>query len=78
MFRSHRLWAAVFLPAGLHSLVVYVPFLQFAFGTVALTAMDWVRCLAVSSLVLWCVELAKMLSGIRSPDARLIRQEVAG
>jgi len=38
LFRNRWLWAAVSLSVTLHLLVVYVPFLQTAFGTVRLDA----------------------------------------
>ena len=38
---------------ALQVLVVYVPFLQRAFGHVGLTARDWMFCIAVASSVLW-------------------------
>jgi Ca2+-transporting ATPase len=40
-------------------LVIYVPFLQNAFGTVSLNASDWTVCVAVASSVLWLRELSK-------------------
>ena len=41
--------------------VVYLPFLQKAFGTVALAPGDWLACIAVASSVLWLRELSKLL-----------------
>jgi Ca2+-transporting ATPase len=41
--------------------VVYVPLLQRAFGTVPLSAIDWVRSVAVASSVLWLTEVKKAL-----------------
>jgi P-type Ca2+ transporter type 2C len=41
---------------------MYVPFLQRAFRTAPLSAGDWLVCAAVSSSVLWAVELKKLLS----------------
>jgi Ca2+-transporting ATPase len=69
MFRNRRLWAAVWLSAGLHMLVVYVPFLQTAFGTVRLNAWDWTRSILVASSVLWIVETAKFLTKRLHPPA---------
>jgi Ca2+-transporting ATPase len=40
--------------------VVYVPFLQRAFGTIALTGRDWIFCVAVASSVLWLREASKL------------------
>ena len=39
LFRNRWLWAAVSLSVALHMLVIYVPFLQAAFGTVRLDAL---------------------------------------
>jgi Ca2+-transporting ATPase len=43
-------------------LVVYVPFLQRAFGTVPLSGRDWLVSLGVASSVLWLRELNKLVS----------------
>ena len=40
-------------------LVVYVPFLQTAFHTVALTGTDWLVATAVSASLLAAMEIAK-------------------
>jgi Ca2+-transporting ATPase len=40
--------------------VIYVPFLQSAFDTVALQASDWLTCVLVASSVLWLRELSKV------------------
>jgi Ca2+-transporting ATPase len=40
--------------------VIYVPFLQQAFSTTALSAGDWLLCAAVASSVLWLRELSKL------------------
>ena len=45
-----------------HAGVIYLPFLQQAFSTVALTAADWLRCAAVASSVLWLRELGKAVN----------------
>ena len=60
MFTNHWVWAALSLSLGLQVLVIYVPVMQSAFGTVALDPGDWVRCLAASSIVLWARELWKL------------------
>jgi P-type Ca2+ transporter type 2C len=60
------LWSAVLLSALLQAAVVYVPFLQQAFSTVALSARDWLACVAVGSSVLWLSESKKLLTrGLR-------------
>jgi Ca2+-transporting ATPase len=56
------LWGAVLLSLLLQAAVVYVPFLQQAFSTVALGAGDWLFCASVASSVLWLRELSKLLA----------------
>jgi Ca2+-transporting ATPase len=65
LFTNHWLWIAVGLSLALQVLVVYVPFLQRAFGTVSLSAADWLFCLTVASSVLWLRELSKIFTGRR-------------
>ncbi|HEX5460793.1 MAG TPA: cation-translocating P-type ATPase [Steroidobacteraceae bacterium] len=55
------LWGAVLASLALQAAVIYVPFLQQAFSTVALTPGDWLRCMAVASSVLWLRELSKLI-----------------
>jgi P-type Ca2+ transporter type 2C len=43
----------VALSVALHVAVIYVPFLQRAFSTVSFSMEDWLRCIAISSAVLW-------------------------
>ena len=62
LFSNKWLWAAVLLSLLLQAAVVYVPFLQQAFSTVALTAADWLVCMTVASSVLWLRELSKFLT----------------
>jgi P-type Ca2+ transporter type 2C len=54
------LLVAIAFALGTHVLVVYVPFLQTAFHTVALTAQDWVVATAVSASLLVGMEIAKV------------------
>ncbi|MBL8290909.1 MAG: cation-translocating P-type ATPase, partial [Bryobacterales bacterium] len=61
-FSNRWLWAALILSIALHTLVIYVPFLQVAFGTVSLSGWDWARSAAVASSVLWVAEAAKFLA----------------
>jgi Ca2+-transporting ATPase len=70
LFTNHWLWTALAVSLVLQAAVVYVPFLQRAFGTVALTAQDWQLCLGVASSVLWLRELSKLLTWRRSGDRR--------
>ena len=55
------LWGALALSLALHPLVLYLPALRRAFGTVPLGAADWVRCLAAASVVLVAREAVKLL-----------------
>jgi Ca2+-transporting ATPase len=64
-FRNAWLWAAIACSVGMQLLVVYVPFLQNAFGTTSLNASDWIFCVAVASSVLW----------LREGDKALIRRK---
>jgi Ca2+-transporting ATPase len=60
LFSNRWVWAAVCLSLALQGFVLYVPALQQAFGTVGLSAGDWLRCLAAASIVLWLRELYKV------------------
>ncbi len=62
MFSNIWLWAAVLLSILLQVAVIYIPFLQQAFSTVALSFADWWRCIAMASSVLWLRELSKVIS----------------
>jgi P-type Ca2+ transporter type 2C len=62
LFTNPWLWGAVALSVVLQIAVVYVPFLQSAFGTVALSGADWLTCIAVASSVLWLRELSKLVA----------------
>jgi P-type Ca2+ transporter type 2C len=61
LFTNAWLWAAIGGSVALQVLVVYVPFLQRAFGTIALTGEDWLLCTAVASSVLWLREAGKLI-----------------
>ena len=62
LFTNRWLWAAVGLSLALQVAVAYVPLLQRAFGTVALTGRDWLFCTGVASSVLWLRELSKLFA----------------
>jgi Ca2+-transporting ATPase len=64
LFTNHWLWSAIAASIALQVLVVYVPFLQRAFGTVGLAARDWILCVAVASTVLWLREGSKLIARI--------------
>ena len=71
LFTNRWLWAAIAGSIALQVLVVYVPFLQRAFGTVALSARDWAFCLAVSpARVLWLREASKLIARARNAPSR--------
>ena len=65
LFTNPWLWAAMALSVALQVTVVYVPVLQQAFGTVGLSAGDWLRCIAIASSVLWLRELSKLMARLR-------------
>ncbi len=62
LFTNRWLWGAIVVSVALQVLVVYVPFLQRAFGTVGLTGRDWALCVGVASLVLWLREAGKLIA----------------
>ena len=70
LFTNGWLWGAVSLSVLLQAAVVYTPFLQQAFGTVALTTLDWVRCIAAASCVLWFREISKLLARAHATPPR--------
>jgi Ca2+-transporting ATPase len=61
LFANQWLWGAVALSLTLQVAVVYTPFLQKAFSTVALAPRDWLVCAATGSSVLWLTEAGKVL-----------------
>jgi Ca2+-transporting ATPase len=61
LFTNGWLWAAIGGSLALQALVLYVPFLQQAFGTVGLDGDDWMRCAAVASSVLLLREISKLM-----------------
>lgn len=65
-FRNGWLWVAVALSMALQAAVIYTPFLQKAFSTVALSGRDWLICTTVGSTILWTGELSKLMVRARS------------
>jgi Ca2+-transporting ATPase len=59
-FENKWLLVAIVFSLGAHFLVIYVPFLQTAFHTVALSAFDWLVATGVSASLLLVMELAKI------------------
>lgn len=65
LFSNRWLWAAIALALVLQLAVVYVPVLQQAFSTVALSPGDWLRCTAMISSVLWLRKMSKVWTRTR-------------
>lgn len=65
LFSNQWLWGSVALSLALQAAVVYIPFLQLAFSTVALSAGDWLRCAVAGSSVLWLSEVRKVITRAR-------------
>ncbi len=59
LFTNKALLGAVLLTFGLQMVVVYVPYLQDLFKTVAIGPLDLVIILGLSTVVFWAVELEK-------------------
>ncbi len=73
-FDNKWLLVAVLFSLCTHVLVIYVPFLQTAFHTVALSAADWLVVTGVSATLLVIVELVKLVLRVQSravTDARV-------
>jgi Ca2+-transporting ATPase len=70
LFHNAWLWGAILLSAAMQVLVVYVPFLQEAFGTSAPSPADWLLCLVVGSSVLWLGEAMKLAQRQRTSRGR--------
>ncbi len=61
LFVNPWLWASIVGAAALQVLVVHLPVLQAAFGTAPLSLGQWALCVAMGSVVLWAVELGKLV-----------------
>jgi P-type Ca2+ transporter type 2C len=55
------LWGAIALSLVLQVAVVQVPSLNAAFDTTPQAVGDWLRCIALASLVLWADEAKKLI-----------------
>ena len=62
LFTNRWLWIAMAGSVALQVLVVYVPVLQRAFGTVGLTGRDWLFCTGIASSVVWVREITKLVA----------------
>ncbi|AMJ59695.1 cation-translocating P-type ATPase [Bosea sp. PAMC 26642] len=79
LLENRWLWAAVGLSLLMHGAVLYVPWLQEAFSTVALTMGDWLVCIAVASTALWLREVSKIVARaelLRGHGTATVRQVV--
>lgn len=72
LFTNAWLWGALGLSIALQVAVVYVPFLQAAFSTTALSLQDWMLCVFVGSTVLWLRELSKLFARATSDRRRSV------
>jgi Ca2+-transporting ATPase len=70
-----RLMIAVLISIALQAAVVYVPFLQKSFETVALSLKDWLIIILVSSSVLWYGELVKLYKKYKYNVVNSFRKE---
>ncbi len=59
LFDNAWLWYSVLFALALQAAVIYLPALQKGFGTVALSAGDWIECIIVASSVVVARELLK-------------------
>jgi len=66
LFTNRWLWLSIAISLVLQCLVLYVPAMQRAFGTVALGPMDWARCVVAASAVLWIREASKLVESRKS------------
>jgi len=68
VFSNSALIGAVLLTFGLQIAVIYVPFLQELFKTVALNPLELAACLVTSTLIFLAVEAAKWIGRRRPPS----------
>ncbi|KAA8818897.1 haloacid dehalogenase [Bifidobacterium rousetti] len=59
LFSNKWLWGAIGLSIVLQLVVIYVPFLNSAFGTTPLSALAWAECIGLAAFVLVASELRK-------------------
>ncbi|NYE19972.1 cation-translocating P-type ATPase [Microbacterium immunditiarum] len=69
LLRNRVLWGSFALAVVLQIAVVYVPFLQVAFGTTALEPIHWAVSIGLASLVIWVEEVRKAI--VRARASRL-------
>ncbi|QTB89999.1 cation-translocating P-type ATPase [Bifidobacterium saguini] len=61
LFSNKWLWGAIGLSVVLQLVVIYVPFLNSAFGTTPLGPLAWVECIGLAAIVLIASELRKLV-----------------
>jgi potassium/sodium efflux P-type ATPase len=61
LFTNKWLWGAIGLSVVLQLVVIYVPFLNSAFGTTPLGGMAWLECIGLAAIVLVASELRKIV-----------------
>ncbi|KAA8821097.1 cation-translocating P-type ATPase [Bifidobacterium vespertilionis] len=61
LFANKYLWGAIGISIALQLLVIYVPFLNTAFGTTPLGAVAWLECIGLAAFVLVATELRKLV-----------------
>ena len=66
LFSNKWLWGAIGLSIVLQLLVIYVPFLNTAFGTTPLPPMAWLECIGLAFFVRVASELRKIFLRIRA------------
>ena len=66
VFGNKQLVGAVLMTLGLQMAVIYVPFLQDIFRTQALTIIELMLCIGLSSIVFWAVEMEKWFKRIKN------------
>jgi calcium-translocating P-type ATPase len=67
LFSNPLLWGAIALSALLQVLVVQTPFFNRLLETTPLAASEWAICVALASVVLWAIEVKKLVQrGARS------------
>ncbi|NEG55656.1 HAD-IC family P-type ATPase [Bifidobacterium sp. SMA15] len=59
LFSNKWLWGAIGLSVVLQLVVIYVPFLNTAFGTTPLSPLAWLECIGLAAFVLVASELRK-------------------
>ncbi|MCI1798049.1 MAG: cation-translocating P-type ATPase [Bifidobacterium sp.] len=65
LFANKWLWGAIAISALLQLVVIYVPFLNAAFGTTPLAPLDWLECIGLALFVLVASELRKIVLRLR-------------